>query len=313
VVLNAVDTARFARRAPLPPRPRRALLLTKTAEQQAMVRAACAEAGIALDELGPGTGRVTDRLEEELPAYDIVFATARMALEAATVGCAVVVGDGRGFAGLLTSGSLDAWRPFNLGAGLLTRPMMAEGLRDAIAAYDPDDAARVTARLRAEATAEGYAARHVEIYRAALLDQPCTAEDAARATAAWLEELLPSAAERAWREVVREIVGPLPDPARQVAEEAGRSAAAALQEALPATMDAAAARAQPGLVAALDAIVSAKVGAAVAATSDQVLGGMPGVRAERALRGLWRRVLPESIRRPLHRWRRALLRGIGAA
>lgn len=323
---------RFGPRPPLPPRPRRALMLTKTSEQQRLVRAVCAEMDIALDELGPATGRVSDRLEEELPAYDLVFATARMALEAAVVGCAVVVGDGRGFAGLLTGANLDAWRRLNLGAGLLSRPMTAEALRAAIGGYDPDDAGRIAARLRAEATAEGYAALHADQYRAAMADPPCAAADAARATAAWLEDLLPSAAERPWREVVREIVGPLPPPMQAMAGEIRRDLAATLAEALPAAIDAATARVlqgpvQQGLVAALDAVVTtkvdgavaavdatvtAKMDAAVAATSDQVLRGMPGVRAERALRGLWRVILPEQVRRPLHRWRRAILQRIGA-
>lgn len=312
VILNAVDTGRFAQRAPLPPRPRRALMLTKTVEQRQAVRAACAELDIALDELGPGTGRVTDRLEEELPAYDLVFATARMALEAATVGCAVVVGDGRGFAGLLTGGNLDAWRRLNFGAGLLSRPMTAEALRAAIAGYDPADAARITARLRAEATADDYAARHVALYRSAMADAPASAEEAARASAAWLENMLPSAAERPWRDIVREIVGPLPEPMREMAGEIRRDLAATLEETLPTVLDAAAARGRPGLVAALDALVATRMDAAVAATSDRVLRGMPGVRAERAVRGLWRRILPERVRRPLHRWWRALLRRIGA-
>ncbi|WP_137127970.1 glycosyltransferase [Roseomonas sp. HF4] len=317
VILNAVDTERFAQRAPLPPRPRRALMLTKTTEQQNLVRAVCAEMGIALDELGPGTGRVTDRLEDELPAYDLVFATARMALEAATVGCAVVVGDGRGFAGLLTGGNLDAWRRLNFGAGLLSRPMTAEALRAAIAGYDPADAARIAARLRAEATAEDYAARHVALYRSATAEAPGLAEEAARASAAWLEDLLPSAAERPWRDIVREIAGPLPQPMQEMAGEIRRDMSATLAEALPAAIDAATARVLQGpmqhcLVAAVDAAVATRMEAAVAATSDQVLRGMPGVRAERALRGLWRRILPERVRRPLHRWRRALLRRIGA-
>jgi hypothetical protein len=312
VILNAVDTARFAQRAPLPPRPRRALMLTKTVEEHQSVRTVCAELDIALDELGPGTGRVTDRLEEELPAYDLVFATARMALEAATVGCAVVVGDGRGFAGLLTGANLDAWRRLNFGAGLLSRPMTAEALREAVAGYDPADAARITARLRAEATADDYAARHVALYRSAMAEAPVPAEAAARASAAWLEDLLPSAAERPWRDIVREIVGPLPQPMREMAGEIRRDLAATLAETLPTALDAAAARGRPDLVAAVEAVVATRMDAAVAATSDRVLHGMPGVRAERALRGLWRRILPERVRRPLHRWRRALLRRIGA-
>ena len=207
VILNAVDMRRFLPRPALPAVPARGLMLTKTVGQQALLRAACAEAGIALDALGPATGRVSDRLEDELPQYDIVFATARMALEAAAVGCAVVVGDGRGYAGLLTSGNLDAWRRLNFGAGLLDRPMDAASLRAAIAAYDPTDTAIVTARLRAEAGAADYAAAHVALYAAALADPAPPTADLAGATASWLEDLLPSATPRAWQEVAGEVIG----------------------------------------------------------------------------------------------------------
>ena len=58
--------------------------------------------------LRPSRYAESDRLEAVLPRYDIVFATARMALEAAVVGCAVVVVDGRGFAGMLRSENLQA-------------------------------------------------------------------------------------------------------------------------------------------------------------------------------------------------------------
>ena len=120
VILNAVDLERFEARPPLPPKPKAALMLTKTFEQQNLVRSACAKAGLTLDELGPATREMSHQIEKILPRYDIVFATARMALEAAAVGCAVVVADGRGFAGMLRSENLKAWRRLNFGVGLLT-------------------------------------------------------------------------------------------------------------------------------------------------------------------------------------------------
>lgn len=294
VVPNAVDLPRFRARPPLPARPTRALVLTKTSEQLEPVRAACAAVGIALDALGPGAGRVTDRLEEELPRYDLVFATARMALEAAAVGCAVVVGDGRGFAGLLTTERLEAWRRLNFGAGLLTRPMTAEAVAAAIAGYDAADAAAVTARLRATAGAEHLAAAHVAAYRAALADPAPPAAAVASATAAWLEDLLPTAAERAWREVARETAAFVPAPVE--------AALAALRTEL-AGVAAVAKAAAPEILAGQDA--------AVARLRQEVsdgLAALPGPRLERALRAAWRRLVPEALRRPLHRWRRAILR-----
>jgi hypothetical protein len=204
VILNAVDIRRFTARPPLPPRPKAALMLTKTFEQQNLVRAACAKAGLTLDELGPATREMSDQLENVLPRYDIVFATARMALEAAAVGCAVVVADGRGFAGMLRSENLQAWRRLNFGAGLLTAPVTAAALDAAIAAYDAADVAEICRRLRVEASADDYAAAYLQLYTQATGEAVRQDISHAAATAGWLEDLLPSAAPRAWLEVTRE-------------------------------------------------------------------------------------------------------------
>jgi hypothetical protein len=199
-----VDLRRFNARPPLPPKPKAALMLTKTFEQQNLVRAACAKAGLALDELGPATGEMSDQLEKSLPRYDIVFATARMALEAAVVGCAVVVADGRGFAGMLRTESLKAWRRLNFGVGLLTAPVTAAALDAAIAAYDASDVAEVCRCLRAEASADDYAAAYLQLYAQAIGEPVAGDISRAAATAAWLEDLLPSAAPRAWLDVASE-------------------------------------------------------------------------------------------------------------
>jgi hypothetical protein len=204
VILNAVDLTRFSTRPPLPPKPKAALMLTKTWEQQSLVRAACAKAGLTLDELGPATREMSDQLERVLPRYDIVFATARMALEAAVVGCAVVVADGRGFAGMLGSENLQAWRRLNFGVGLLTAPVTSAALDAAIAAYDAFDAATVSAHLRTEASSDGYAAAYLELYAQAIAEGAPQDASQAAATAAWLEDLLPSAAPRAWLDVAGE-------------------------------------------------------------------------------------------------------------
>ena len=205
VVLNAVDMARFARRSALPATPRKALLLTKNQGHRQAVRAACARAGLELDELGPGIGRVVPDLEAVLGNYDIVFATARMALEAAATGCAVVVCDDRGFAGMLKSADLATWRPMNFGVGLLKQPVSAELLDAAIARYDAEDAAKVTDELRKVAGADAFVAGHVEVYRRAIERPAPEPESVALATAQWIEELTVTPPDRKWKSVAREL------------------------------------------------------------------------------------------------------------
>jgi hypothetical protein len=204
VILNAVDLRRFLPRSPLPAKPKAALMLTKTWEQQGPVRAACARAGLTLDEFGHATRQMSDQLETVLPRYDLVFGTARMALEAAVVGCAVVVVDGRGFAGMLRSENLAAWRRLNLGIGLLTTPVTSTALNAAIGSYDAADATEVSARLRKEVSSDAYAAAYFKLYEQAIAEGVPQDGSQTGATAAWLEDLLPSAAPRAWLGVAGE-------------------------------------------------------------------------------------------------------------
>ena len=205
VVLNAVDLERFRPRSPLPERPARALLITKGRDQTGMVREACEAAGVTLDEVGPGSERFSVELERDLPNYDIVFATARGALEAAAVGCSVVVCDGRGFAGMLTSENLETWRGLNFGAGLLSRPNSVEALRAAISSYDAENALEVSLHLRAAAGLGQWIDRHLELYQECLAEEvDGEAPERAMATARLLEDLLPTPTDRPWRQLVIE-------------------------------------------------------------------------------------------------------------
>jgi hypothetical protein len=300
VVLNAVDAERFRPRPLLPARPLRALLLAKAGGHEYLVREACAEAGIALDLLGPATGRVTDRLEEELPAYDIVFATARMALEAAFVGCSVVVVDGRGFAGLLTTASLPAWRRLNFGAGALSRPASLDAMRAAIGAYDPVDAARVCASLREEAGAVAYAEAHLAIYAEACAETPPPPECLPAATAAWLEELLPSREDRAWREIARDLGSTQETPSARLELRLSAEVVGVEQR-----LSAEVARVEQRLSAEV-AGVAQQLSAEAAqlehnlrpelAQTAALVAALPGARLEYAARRLYRHVLPLALR-----------------
>jgi Glycosyltransferase Family 4 len=162
---NAVDLELFSPRAPLPARPQRALLLTKNTAHIAAVRGAAQQAGLELDEIGSPFGREVDDLHDRLGHYDLVFATARMALEALAVGCAVVVVDGRGLAGLVTLPLVDEWRSNNFGLRLLTREPTVEALVTEIDRYDARDAALVSNRIRDTASLSIYLDRVEAIHR----------------------------------------------------------------------------------------------------------------------------------------------------
>ena len=78
-----------------------------------------------------------------------MFAKARAAIEAMAVGCAVVVTDAHGMAGMATYADLPEWRRWNLGRTLLTTPHDVDAICAAIDRYDPDDAARCRDYVRA--------------------------------------------------------------------------------------------------------------------------------------------------------------------
>jgi hypothetical protein len=175
VLLNFVDLARFRPRGPLPPRPRRALVISNgagDASQLPAVRAACSKLGIELEVAGALSGRVLDRPEEVLPEFDLVFAKGRAALEALAVGAAVVVCDARGLGPMVTTDALARLRALNFGVRLLSRPLEPSAVVEEVGRYDPEDAAAVCARVRDQAGLEKALDRIEAIYRRALETPP---------------------------------------------------------------------------------------------------------------------------------------------
>lgn len=152
VVLNSVNLKTFKPRGPLPPRPKRALVFSHASGAHLpAVRAACARSGIEVDAVGHDSGNVSDRPEEILGRYDIVFAKGRSALEALAVGAAVVVCDFMGVGRMVTAAELDDLRRLNFGHRAQRQEVRPEVLAREIARYDAADAAEVSRRIRAVA------------------------------------------------------------------------------------------------------------------------------------------------------------------
>lgn len=203
VVLNFVDLARFRPRPPLPAAPRRALVFSNQANESTYlpaVRAACARFGIALAVAGIASGLPTDRPEELLAGYDLVFAKGRAALEALTVGAAVVLCDLTGTGPLVTSRNVDQLRPLNFGIRTLQSPVDPELLARQIEQYDPVDAAEVSRRIRATVGIEEAVDRMIGIYQQVLAEHRERAdpppEEESRAAADYLQWLNPYVEER---------------------------------------------------------------------------------------------------------------------
>lgn len=178
VLHNFVDLDSFRPRGPLPPSPHRALVFSNQATADGytrMIGAACAAAGIALEIVGAASGNPTDAPEALLQEFDLVFAKGRAALEALTVGCAVILADAAGSGPLVTPANFDRLRSRNFGIRELQNPHDPAWYGREIAAYSADDAACVSARARAIAGLEPAVDRLLEIYGAAIADQHQTA------------------------------------------------------------------------------------------------------------------------------------------
>lgn len=194
MLYNAVDLTRIpARPRPLPSKPMRALVFGK-ASDEIRIRTACQALGIHCETLGYQVERVSSQPERELVEVDLVFATARSAIEALCSGCAVIVCDSRGMAGLVTSTNFDRLRACNFGLRSLSAPVTVAGLIKEIHRYDIEDATEVAARARHEADLEGLLDAFESLYAEVLggTRQPdLTLRSHARAVARFLHKHLP--------------------------------------------------------------------------------------------------------------------------
>jgi hypothetical protein len=171
LLLNFVDVKTFLPRAPLPDRPRRALILNNDAGWHgyaASIREACQEQGIDVELAGIRSGCSVERPQDLLPGFDLVFAKARSALEAMAVGCSVILADGVGAGPLVTERDFARMRAGNFGVRWLQQAHSVAWYRSQIAAYDAAEAGRISSRIREEAALEPAIDRLLNIYAHAI-------------------------------------------------------------------------------------------------------------------------------------------------
>jgi hypothetical protein len=177
ILHNAVDLDAFRPRSPLPRRPKRALILAKHPSYLEAVRAACSQRGLDVDVVGPAVGNIVDDLPSCFRDYDLVFASARTAIEALAAGCAVIVVDSRGVAGLVTHSAVSSWRENNFGRRLFSRPASSEVIVAEIDRYDAEDAQLVSRFIRENSSLDGYLDRLEIIHREAIAESAANPVD----------------------------------------------------------------------------------------------------------------------------------------
>lgn len=168
VIPNAVDLRRVpARAVPLHSRPLRALAFGK-ASAVPEIRVACEKLGIDYTAIGLQAGNALAEPERELVKADLVFASARAALEALCCGCAVVACDERGMAGMVTSQNYESLRARNFGLRSLSDAMTTERCIEEASRYDAHDASLVCDMARRDADLEPSLDQFEQLYRQVL-------------------------------------------------------------------------------------------------------------------------------------------------
>ncbi len=153
VILNFFDADLFRPRPPLPASPRLALAFGNDFSDTnglPELRRACRQCGIELHVLGLGTGNPEPNPGPVLARYDVVFAKARIAIEAMGVGAAVLLCNPGRLGPMVTAQNFDSLRQLNFGIRTLSRPFDVELIAAELRRYDAADAAAVSMRVREE-------------------------------------------------------------------------------------------------------------------------------------------------------------------
>ena len=197
VFFNFVDLKRFPLRAPLPPRPRRALIFSNNASEVnciPKIQEACRRAHIELDIIGLSSGHPCSRPEEILSSYDLVFAKARAALEALASGAAVITCDAEAFGCMVNTDNLESLRELNFGIRTLNKTIDPEAIFNEIQKYDSDDAQKVSRRIRSSADKELVVDKLLALYQEVIEEYACNVSNPQaeyKSAAAYLSWLSP--------------------------------------------------------------------------------------------------------------------------
>jgi hypothetical protein len=195
VMLNAVDVDAFRQRDPLPPKPRRAVVFGNIAHELTFVpviRDACRRASIELEVIGLAAGTAIPNPEQLLGRFDLAFAKAKCAMEAMASGLAVILCDTAGIGGMVRSPEVDRLRRLNFGIRTLRIPLSADAIEKEIALYDPDDARRVSDRIRETAPADALYQSLLAMYESVVAEHAAVKSDPVaegHAAAAFLQNM----------------------------------------------------------------------------------------------------------------------------
>jgi hypothetical protein len=150
LVHNSFNESLFKRIRNLPIKPLSCLVYSKYPHIDKTILPVCKRLGLQVDVAGSGFGLQVVAPENILSQYDIVFASGMGAIEALASGAAVILCDGRGAFGMITTSNYKYVQEHNLGFKTLDLELSPGFVEDNINKYNREDAALVSQLVRQE-------------------------------------------------------------------------------------------------------------------------------------------------------------------
>lgn len=142
---------------------------------------------MTLDVAGAACGNVIVP-DQRLKDYDLVFGTARCALEAIVCGCAVILLNSTHSGPLVTQ---ENWRELyrqNFSHSAIREPIKEELISEQITRFDPDDISGLTSEVCAEVGMDAAVENYVKLYESVReMHEGAEAEDEFRSVSVYLE------------------------------------------------------------------------------------------------------------------------------
>lgn len=150
LVYNSFNELLFTQIRDLPIKPLSCLVYSKYPNIDQVIVPVCKRLGLKVDVAGSGFEQAVTKPENILSKYDIIFTSGMAAIEALASGAAVILCDGRGAFGIVTTSNYKYVQEHNLGLKTLELELSPEFVEDNINKYNREDAELVSRLVRQE-------------------------------------------------------------------------------------------------------------------------------------------------------------------
>lgn len=145
IICNWIDTNKFNQKKTISEIPNRALIVSAMPLKFIIpiIREGCSLNGIELTKLD-----FTDTIEKEFSKYDLVFAKAKMAMEAMACGCATILFGYNRIGEMVTKDNFESAKEYNFGYKKIQNKITTKYVSDQIKKYDSENVRMVSDSIR---------------------------------------------------------------------------------------------------------------------------------------------------------------------